>query len=132
MVNNYTPIPTSSGILKESEPITTSPEIYEIREEEEHQIDEEAKPYIGIKPQSIELPPDLQRLGIKSTPPTLSNGQSYQSVKLPISDDKVLVGLRAPVSSSFRWLATLALYILRHAHLGLKVVHGKVIRVLRG
>ena len=141
MVANFTPIdpdsigvkknqPVVSGQFKEAEPLVSPPEKFEMKEVAEHEPDEEVKPYIAVKSQTIQLPPDLKKLGVQSMPPSVL--QSYQNVKLPITDDKVLTGLHAPISSSFRWLATLALYLLKRAHLGLKVVHGKVIRVLRG
>jgi len=137
--NNSTPIDdlikktqsVPSGILKEFEPVILSPENYEIKEDEEHQIEGEARSYVEIKPQSIKLPPDLQKLGIQSTSSSSFGNQTYQNVKLPISDDKVLSGLHAPINSSFRWLATLAIYILSRAHLGLKKVGGHIIRVVK-
>lgn len=135
--NNYSPIDdlikkthSISSPLKESEPVLQTVENIGFKEDEEHQIDEEVKPYIEIKPRSIELPPDLKKLGIQPVGPS-SSSQTYQNVKIPISDDKVLVGLHAPINSSFRWLATLAMYILQHAHIGLKKVHGHVIRVIK-
>lgn len=140
MTTNFTPIdpdkigaqnqPAISGPFKEAEPIISPPETFDIKEVAEHEPDEEVKPYVTLKPQTIQLPPDLKKLGIQSV--SSSNLQSYQNVKLSISDDKVLAGLHAPISSSFRWLATLAFYLLKRAHLGLKIVHGRVIRVIKG
>lgn len=137
MANNYTVI---DDLIKkqpkqqvskpiEVEPIPQAKETEEIREVIEHQPEKEVRPYVSSRHETIELPPDLKSLGVQST--TTTNFPAYQNVKLPISDDKVLVGLNAPISSSFRWLATLALYILRMAHLSLKKVHGHVVRVLQ-
>ena len=44
---------------------------------------------------------------------------------------KIVVGQKAPITWSIRWLAAFDLYILAQAHLGLKVVRGRVIRVLK-
>lgn len=139
MVANFTPIdpdkigtqnqPAVSGPFKEVEPIVSTPEKFELKEVAEYELAKEVKPYIKVKQQTIQLPPDLKKLGVQSTPSSVL--RSYQNVKLPITDDKVLTGLHAPISSSFRWLATLAFYLLKRAHLGLKVVHGHVIRVLK-
>jgi len=119
-----------SGSIKEAEPVVLPPEEPKIKEVAEYEPEEEVKPFVQVKGQTIQLPPDLKKLGLQPTSP--AGFQSFQNVKTPISDDKVITGLHAPITSSFRWLATLALYILRSAHLGLKVIHGKVIRVIRG
>ena len=115
------------SLSKEAEPIGA--EKFEIKEMVEHKAEEEVRPYISPRQDTIELPPDLKKMGLQPTSTTQFS--SYQNIKLPISDEKVLVGLHAPVTSSIRWLATLAVYLLARVHLGLKVVHGKVIRVLR-
>lgn len=112
---------------KEVEPIKS--EKIEIKEVVEHKVEEELKPFVSVRHETIELPPDLKKLGLKS----VSNSQfsSYKNIKLPISDEKIIVGLHAPITSSLRWLATFAIYLLAKAHLTLKVVGGKVIRVIK-
>ena len=117
------------GTTKESEPIPTRKEKYEIKEAVEHQIEEEVKPFIQPRAETIKLPPDLKKMGLQ--PSTTTQFPSYQNIKLPLSDDKIIAGLHQPITSSFRWLATLAEYILKQAHLILKVIHGKVIRVVK-
>lgn len=112
---------------KEAEPI--SAEKFEVKEVVEDKIEDEVRPFISPRQETIELPPDLKKMGLQAA--SSSQFSSYQNIKLPISDEKVVVGLHAPVTSSLRWLATLAVYLLARVHLGLKVVHGKVIRVLR-
>jgi len=101
----------------------------EIKEVVEHELEKELHPYIQKRAETIKLPPDLKKIGLQSSSTT--QFPSYQSVKIPISDDRVISGLHAPITSSLRWLATLALYILRQAHLGLKVVHGHVVRIFK-
>ena len=112
---------------KETEPIPKK-EI-EFKEVKEKEVEEEARPHLIKREETIELPPDIQKLGLKPIP-TIDFPQ-YQNIKLPLSDDKIIVGLHAPISSSLRWLATLALYLLKKAHLSLKIIHGRVVRVLR-
>jgi len=113
---------------KESEPIPTTKEKYEVKEAVEHQPEEEVKPFVQVRAETIELPPDLKKMGLQ--PATTTQFPSYQNIKLPLSDDKIIAGLHQPITSSLRWLATLAEYILKQAHLVLKVIHGKVIRVI--
>ncbi|MBI4226402.1 hypothetical protein HY612_04800 [Candidatus Roizmanbacteria bacterium] len=119
---------TPVGKPKEAEPIPARAEKYEIKEAVEHQPEEEVKPFVQPRAETIKLPPDLQKMGLQ--PATTTQFPSYQNIKLPITDDKIIAGLHQPITSSIRWLATLALYLLKQVHLALKVVHGKVIRVI--
>jgi len=135
---NYTPIDDLikkwqqsrlfSPPTKETEPIPKK-EI-EFKEVKEKEIEEEIKPHIIKREEIIKLPPNIQKLGLKPVPTT--DFPQYQNIKLPLSDDKIIIGLHAPISSSLRWLATLALYLLKKTHLSLKVIHGRVVRVLKG
>lgn len=111
---------------KEAEP---GADFSQIKEVVEHEVGPDLKDYISPRSESIELPPDLKKMGLQQA--TTTKFPSYQNVKLPISDDKIMAGTHAPVTSSLRWLATLAVYLLSRAHLGLKVVHGKVVRILK-
>jgi len=115
------------SLHKEAEPVAA--EKFEIKEVVEYKAEEEVRPYISPRQDTIELPPDLKKMGLQPTSSTQFS--SYQNITLPIPDEKIVVGLHAPITSSIRWLATLAVYLLARVHLGLKVVHGKVIRVLR-
>ena len=134
---NYTPIDDlikkwlQNDIIslpsKEAEPIPKK-EI-EFKEVKEKEIEEEIGPHVVKRQEIINLPPDLKNLGLK--PISTTQFPQYQTVKLPISDEKIITGFSAPVSSSLRWLATLALYLLQQAHLSLKVIHGRVVRVLK-
>ena len=137
MPQNYTKIDdlitkltktTLVGKPKESEPISRSSEKYEIKEVVEHQPEEEVSQYVQPREETIKLPPDLKKMGLQPT--STIQFPSYQNIKLPISDDKIISALHQPITSSIRWLATLALYLLKQVHLALKVVHGKVVRVI--
>lgn len=126
---NYTAVDDllKVSLPKEAEPIAA--EKFEIKEPVEDSVEEEVRPFISPRAETIELPPDLKKLGLQAS--SHSKFPSYKNIKLPLSDEKIIVGQKAPITSSIRWLATFALYILAHAHLGLKVVHGRVIRVLK-
>ena len=137
MPQNYTKIDdlikkltktTPVGKPKESELISRPPEKYEIKEAVEHQPEEEVSQYVQPRAETIKLPPDLKKMGLQPTSTT--QFPSYQNIKLPISDDKIISALHQPITSSIRWLATLAIYLLKQVHLALKVVHGKVVRVI--
>lgn len=134
MTNNYTPLDIkklkrlpSSLPYKEGEPARK--ENINLQEKTEFETDKEVAPLISIRQESIKLPPDLKKIGIQSVPAIKT--ASYQTVKLPISDEKIITGLHAPITSSLRWLATLAIYILKTAHLQLKVIRGKAVRVFK-
>lgn len=143
MNTNYTPIDDlirkyktvrssmTGGLSKEVESIITKGEngSEQMQEIVEYKPEGEASIYLTPRAETIDLPPDLKQFGLQ--PATTTQFPSYQNIKLPISDEKIIVGLHAPITSSIRWLATLALYLLQQAHLGLKTIHGKVIRVIR-
>ncbi|MCX7881040.1 MAG: hypothetical protein N2482_00800 [Patescibacteria group bacterium] len=138
--NNYTPLnvdqlkkrfatTTFVGKPKEAEPVMAKPEMAEIQEVVEKETPPEVKPYVQKREETIKLPPDLKKLGLQ--PVNTTNFPQYQNLKLPISDEKIIIGLRAPVSSSLRWLATLAVYLLKMAHIQLKTIHGHIVRVIK-
>lgn len=120
----------SFGPSKETEPFRKQEAVAEqVQETVEHQPEKEVSIYVTPRAETIEIPPDLKQFGLQ--PITTTQFPSYQNIKLPISDEKISVGLHAPITTSMRWLATLALYLLQKAHLGLKVIHGRVVRVIR-
>ncbi len=138
MSNNYTPLKPEffrekkqtqfiGFVGKEKEPPLRKEII--IEEKVELEPAKEVKSYLKVRKETIKLPPDLKKIGVQAvSTPQFSQSQS---IKLPLSDEKIIAGLHAPVTSSLRWLATLALYLLQMAHLQLKVVHGKIVRVFR-
>lgn len=115
------------SLPKEAEPVAS--EKFEIKEPAEDNVEEEVRPFVSPRAETIELPPDLKKLGLQAV--SHSKFPKYKNIKLPISDEKIIVGKKAPITSSVRWLAEFAMYILAQAHLGLKVVGGRVIRVLK-
>ena len=136
MQANYTPLDTKKkqpqsvpvSPTKEAEPLSSKTEFFQIEKTVEHKItDEEVKQHVEERKENIELSPDLKTVGVETT--SSPQFSTTQTVNLPLSDDKVVQGLHAPLTSSVRWLATLAVYILKQAHMTLKTVHGKVMRV---
>ncbi len=140
--HNYTPI---DEIVKkyeeeiekysatiESEPIQEEPPIHgaeysEMKQVVEHEPDKEVEKHVRKRHEKVRLDKELKGAGVETTEHI--KFQQYDDIKLPISDENVLKGLHKPISSSWRWLSTLAVYILKKAHLTLKKVGGKIIRV---
>ncbi|MBI2051926.1 hypothetical protein HYT33_04160 [Candidatus Roizmanbacteria bacterium] len=135
---NYTPIDdlilasqngqgTVGALRKELEPAISQPEHLEIKKVVEYVPDAEVSPYIKHREEIIRVPKELEEMEVhaKETPifPT------FENIPIPISDEKIVQGLHKPITSSFRWLAELALYLLRKMHIALKVIHGKVTRI---
>jgi hypothetical protein len=114
---------------KEVEPMASKETKIGYQEVAEHEPEKEVFPFVKRRAESIKLPDDLKQAGLQTTETT--QYPTYQDIRTPLSDEKVEAGLHAPITSSRRWLATLAEYILKMAHLQLKVVRGHVVRVLR-
>ncbi len=80
--------------------------------------------------ETIELPPSVGKLGVTHAGPSVPVvSPSETSVKLPISDQQVLAGQKAPITDALRWLATWCVKQLKKAHLTVKVIKGRVVRV---
>lgn len=119
---------------KEGEPVRNrsleskeSKEVF-ITEKEPRIEDRELEKYIEVESDVPEIHPDLKKAGLQAIDTTSLDPK--QRVHLPIGDEQIMEGLDEPLSSSFRWLAEFALFMLKRAHLALKRVHGKVVRVI--
>lgn len=86
--------------------------------------------YVTPHSNSIKLPPDLKKIGLRTEEEDLFK-ETLNRIKLPISDDKIMEDLQAPPSESKRWFATILLYILERAHMTLKKVGTKVVRMFK-
>ncbi len=117
----------ASGHTKEVEPGPGSTESGAIREVVEAEPSAEVAPFVQARAETIKLPADVKKMGAVATNST-PIFKDEQVLKLPISDEKIIEGLKQPVTSSFRWFAELMRYLLRQAHLRLMVFKGKVVR----
>ncbi len=121
---------------KEHEPISPSANVEAIGLPEEAITDEVKEIGVEVYPETIEVPPALQKLGVSASGPSqpvVHQGASgTKTVALPISDDQVVKGLHANIASSLRWLAEWCVRQLKKGHVALKVIHGKVFRVHTG
>jgi hypothetical protein len=131
---NYTPLDAilisgggESLGSKELEPHSNVNEKFTYHEAQEHEPVIETSQYVQSKPETIKIDRELEEIGV--SPVKSTKFPSFMEVELPISDEKVIEGLEEPVDSSFRWLAELAISMLKKAHATIKKIHGKIVRV---
>lgn len=115
---------------KEADLPGSSIEIEQVEAPVEKQTTEDVETYVTPTDASIKLPPNLKKVGIKSVEDDLFK-ETLNKIKLPISDEKIMQDLQAPPSESKRWFATILLYILERAHLTLRRVGTKVVRIFK-
>lgn len=99
----------------------------EIHEAVEFQPDADVEDYVEQTASDISLSEDLKNLGVQST--HVVQYPHFQEVEVPLSDEKIVAGLKRPMNSALRWLAETCRYLLRKAHIRLKIAHGKAQRV---
>ena len=136
-MQNYTPIDqlikpdtnsSSQGTERLEHPPASKPlESAPLHEVVEHVSEHNIPEYIQEHKDVIELNPDVQTLGVEST--GVPKFTMTQPVTLPLSDDAIASGLKAPYSSSLRWLSEFCVYLLKRAHMHLKNIHGRIMRV---
>lgn len=118
------------SVSKEFDIPAPSREISEIEASTEKKTaPEEVEKYVTPHAETIKLPPNLKKMGVQTTNDDSQFKAALYKLKLPISDEKIMDDLKAPPSESKRWLATLLIYILKQAHLSLKKVGTKVVRI---
>lgn len=92
-----------------------------------HEVEKAGVKKIG---EEIELPPDMKKIGKDVKPPAQPiQAEPLPKITLPISDEQVLEGEKAGVFDAIKWLAVWCVRKLQKAHIALKKVHGKVVRV---
>lgn len=116
---------------KEADIPSPSVELDEVEPPVEQQGEEEhVEQYVTPKSNSIKLPPDLKKIGVKTDEDDQFK-EALSRIKLPISDEKIMEDLQAPPTEGKRWFATLLLYILEQAHMTLKRVGTHVVRIFK-
>lgn len=110
-----------AGQGAEMMPVSERPPI-EYKVAEEHTItDPSVKSHIEERPETVAIPEEVKKVGVKAvSAPKFVN---YAGVKLPLDEEKIPAGLNAPVDSSFKWLATLARYILEQSQSTIQKAH---------
>ncbi len=125
---------TTISYSKEGEPVEIAPEKksqpeVEFTEKEPTIEDAEVKKFVKVEQQPrFELDPSLKKAGLSAIDTTSLD--TKHRIQLPIPDEKVIEGLDKPLTSSWRWLSEVAMYMLHKGHLTLKKIHGHVVRVM--
>ena len=129
--SNVAPIPvpsvSHSGKEFESAPLKTEIAVKEVSKEIELTSEVKAAGVEKIQG-TIDLPPDLKKLGITPNASQIPITQT-PVITLPLTDDKIMSGLNSPLSQSLKWLALWCIFRLQKAHLVLKKLHGTIVRV---
>lgn len=132
---SHTPLPTTTAAQaarlggKESEPVGGGRAQVEIAPIREKPMSPEVAQYIQQQEDSIQLDDVLKHAG--ATKGHDEKIEHVQGPHLPLNDDQIAAGLKQPINSSMRWLATLMLYLLEQSHYTLKTVKGHVERVFK-
>lgn len=102
-------------------------DLHVLHEVVEHEMNSEMGEYMSEHKDVVSIDPVVASVGVQST----GNPQftTTAPIVLPLDDNSIMTGLKAPFSSSLRWLAEYCVYLLKRAHLHLKVMHGKLMRV---
>ncbi|MBI4004935.1 hypothetical protein HY358_02255 [Candidatus Roizmanbacteria bacterium] len=119
------PSKESEPILVNQESSTQPKEIHKVVER--YALDEAVNNHVEVVKENVVLDTELQEAGVETVEST--RFPDYRAVNLPLPDNKVLLGLHAPITSSLRWLAELCKYLLTQAHLTLREMRGEVVRV---
>ena len=106
-------------------------EVDELEETQEQKIEaQEVNEYMTPHPTTIKLPPNLKKLGLETEENTQFK-EVLNRIKFPISDEKIMENLQASPSEAKRWYATILLYMLEQAHITIKKVGSKVVRIFK-
>lgn len=128
---NQSPNPGTSSLHKEREApaVQVSESVSQIKEDVELPEEVEKAGVIAHK-ETFEIPPDLKKIGMQQAGSAVTAApQSLPGVILPVADNIVYIGIHAKVTDALRWLAAWCVRRLKKAHLMLKKVHGKIIRI---
>lgn len=119
------------GAGKEIEPAATLSSEAQSLKEVGHEVvlpPEVTAAGVKLTPTTVAVPPKVSQMGVtavgQSTPPPAI------SVTLPLNDEQIAQGLHQSIMSSWRWLAEWCIRRLKKVHLGLKTIHGKIMRVV--
>ncbi|MDO8451368.1 MAG: hypothetical protein Q7S76_00690 [bacterium] len=83
---------------------------------------------VSIHPISVTLPPNLAKMGVQPAGEAVTLGKGT-TIHLPLTDEEIALGMRQNITSSWRWLAAWCVRRLLQVHVGLKNVHGKLVRI---
>jgi len=81
--------------------------------------------------ETIELPPDVKKLGVTTngSPVTVPASKPPSAHSMPLSDEAIYSGRRLSIGNTIRWLSEWCIRKLKKAHLVLRNIQGKIVRV---
>lgn len=124
------PVPVVStgigGKEKESGVASAEPALRQVGQEMEVSS-ELTSAGVKVHPTSIPIPSPISKMGVQATGQNVSAG--VPAIALPLTDDQIAQGLKQGVASSWRWLAEWCVRKLKQVHMGLKSIHGNLVRV---
>ena|SRR3989344_9182272 len=119
------PVSTPAGIEME---VTPAGEPL-MEEANEYEVPKEVASHVQKTSETIELPPDLKKIGLQVPPAQTSALQLQTNGKtLPLTDDQIGIGLNADIKTSVRWWSVWCLKQLKKMHLTLKKVGEHFVR----
>lgn len=118
---------TNKEVVNASMNAVESPTFKEMGQEEDALPKEVTSAGVTIHPTSIPVPTQIAHMGVK--PVGANIPMPTAATALPITDDKIALGLAKSIKESFRWLAEWCIRRLKQAHVGLQSIHGKLVRV---
>lgn len=83
---------------------------------------------VKVRPTTVAIPQSVAQLGVKPAGVNVP-AQGAAAIALPLTDDQIATGLHQSIASSLRWFAEWCLRRLKQLHMGIKYIHGKVMRV---
>lgn len=83
---------------------------------------------VELQHEEIELPPDIQQMGVEPAGP--GQAVSQPTTTVPLQDDTIISKQKGSVWLSLTWLAQWCLRQLKKAHIKLKKVQGRIVRII--
>ena len=124
--------PVVGSMAKEVAPTiaatTEIPTVTEIGKEVELPA-EVVKAGVRMSSDSVELPKFVQQMGVQSVAPAVAATTLSPVITLPLSDEQIAKGLHQSIMTSWRWLAQWCKRQLQQAHLIIKSMNGKTVRI---
>lgn len=125
-------VPAAGSMAKEVAPITaTTAEIPVVTEagKETELSPEVVKAGVKMSADSIVLPKLVQQMGVQAVGPQAPAAAQAAAISLPLSDEQIAKGLHQSIMTSWRWLAEWCKRQLLQAHLTIKSMQGKTVRM---
>lgn len=120
------------GFAKETEPVIekTIPEIPSLTEigRNIELTPEVSAAGVSVHPTVVAMPQPIEASGVKQAGQNVSLG-SGETIELPLTDDQIVVGLRQPATSSWKFLAEWCRKRLKQIGLAIKIIGGKAVEV---